>query len=249
MRAYKYTDSLLLPEPLSNERIKWDANRQDPGFKAQLYRDSISEDNLIINEDIAFLNHALAIIEGYIDEQGHGFWKVSSDKIEIPYTNYTPIGATRDEDDRPYSQVRNVHFKTRYFIYSSDLIPKTLFTYIKNLGNELGGIKLYRNGFRVPPYGEGQNDWLGFDESVRRRNFLFPHQNQSFFGFVEIDDAAADLFEETSSREGLIENVAYDELRDFVYRSVTAACQTVASIRNKKQTANQKNWEKSSSEK
>lgn len=124
-----------------------------------------------------------------------------------------------------------------------------MFTYIKNLGNELGGIKLYRNGFRVPPYGEGQNDWLGFDESVRRRNFLFPHQNQSFFGFVEIDDAAADLFEETSSREGLIENVAYDELRDFVYRSVTAACQTIASIRNKKQTANQKNWEKSSSEK
>ena len=249
MRAYKYTDSLLLPEPLSKERIKWDANRQDPGFKAQLYRDSISEDNLIINEDVAFLNHALAIIEGYIDEQGHGFWKVSSDKIEIPYTNYTPIGSTRDEDNQPYSQVRNIHFKTRYFIYSSDLIPKTLFTYIKNLGNELGGIKLYRNGFRVPPYGEGQNDWLGFDESVRRRNFLFPHQNQSFFGFVEIDDAAADLFEETSSREGLIENVAYDELRDFVYRSVTAACQTIASIRNKKQTANQKNWEKSSSEK
>lgn len=249
MRAYKYTDSLLLPEPLSKERIQWDANRQDPGFKAQLYRDSISKDNLIINEDVAFLNHALAIIEGYIDEQGHGFWKVSSDKIEIPYTNYTPIGATRDEDNQPYSQVRNIHFKTRYFIYSSDLIPKTLFTYIKNLGNELGGIKLYRNGFRVPPYGEGQNDWLGFDESVRRRNFLFPHQNQSFFGFVEIDDAAADLFEETSSREGLIENVAYDELRDFVYRSVTAACQTIASIRNKKQTANQKNWEKSSSEK
>lgn len=248
-RAYKYTDNLLLPEPLSNERIEWDANRHDPGFKARLYRDDMSSSNLIINEDIAFLNHALAIIEGYIDNQGRGFWKVSSDKLNIPYTGYTSVGATRDNDNQPFSTVRNIHFKTRYFIYSSELIPKTLFTYIKNLGNDLGGIKLYRNGFRVPPYGEGQNDWLGFDESVRKRNYLFPHQNQSFFGFVEIDDAAADLFEETSSREGLIENTAYDELRDFVYRSVTAACQVIASIRNKKQTANQKNWEKSSSEK
>ena len=48
MRAYKYTDSLLLPEPLSKERIKWDANRQDPGFKAQLYRDSISDNTSVI---------------------------------------------------------------------------------------------------------------------------------------------------------------------------------------------------------
>lgn len=41
------------------------------------------------------------------------------------------------------------------------------------------------------------------------------------------------MFEETSSREGLIENVAYAELRDFVYRSIISACQVVASIREK----------------
>lgn len=248
-RAYKYTENLLLPEPLSEGRKAWDAKRYDHGFKAYLYRDKVSEETIVINEDIAFLNHALATIEGYIDSNGYAFWKVHSDKIDIPYTGFNKIGAERENDDLPFSHIHSIHFKTRYFIYSKELIPKTLFTYIKNLGNELGGIKLYRNGFRVPPYGEGQNDWLGLDESVRRRTYIFPHQNQSFFGFVEIDDAATDLFEETSSREGLIENDAYAELRDFVYRAIISACQVVASIREKKQTANQKNWKKSSTEK
>lgn len=239
-RAYKYTENLLLPEPLSEERKAWDAKRYDPGFKAYLYRDKISEETIVINEDIAFLNHALATIEGYIDSNGYAFWKVYSDKIDIPYTGFNKIGAQRENDELPFSHIHSIHFKTRYFIYSKDLIPKTLFTYIKNLGNELGGIKLYRNGFRVPPYGEGQNDWLGLDESVRRRTYIFPHQNQSFFGFVEIDDAATDLFEETSSREGLIENVAYAELRDFVYRSIISACQVVASIREKTNSKSEK---------
>jgi hypothetical protein len=48
-RAYKYTENLLLPEPLSEERKAWDAKRYDPGFKAYLYRDKISEETIVIN--------------------------------------------------------------------------------------------------------------------------------------------------------------------------------------------------------
>lgn len=66
-RAYKYTENLLIPEPLSTERREWDKKRNDPGFKANLYRDTISINNKIIDEEIAFYNHALAVIEGYID--------------------------------------------------------------------------------------------------------------------------------------------------------------------------------------
>ena len=36
-RAYKYTENLLIPEPLSSERKKWDNERNDPGFKANIY--------------------------------------------------------------------------------------------------------------------------------------------------------------------------------------------------------------------
>lgn len=243
-RAYKYTENLLIPEPLSSERKKWDMERNDPGFKANIYRDSISVNNCIIDEDSAFFNHALAVIEGYVNHKGYGFWRMSSAKLDITNTEYQSIGKFRENDSCEFSHIHDIYFKTYYFIYDSDLIPKSIFSYVKRLGNESGGIKLYRNGFRVPPYGESGNDWIGLDESVRRRTYIFPHQNQSFFGFVEIGDVSTDLFEETSSREGLVENEAYQEMTDFLYRAIISAGLEIASIRQKKKTANQKNWSK-----
>lgn len=243
-RAYKYTENLLIPEPLSADRRKWDEDRNDPGFKANLYRESISKENSIIDERSAFFDHALAVIEGYVDNNGNGFWRVTSSKLDIATKGYRPIGKSRENNSSAFSYIHDIYFKTYYFIYDADLIPKSMFSYVKNLGNESGGIKLYRNGFRVPPYGESGNDWIGLDESVRRRTYVFPHQNQSFFGFVEIGDSSQNLFEETSSREGLIEDKAYQEMIDFLYRAIIAAGLEIASIRQKKQTANQKNWSK-----
>lgn len=244
LRAYRYTEDLLIPEPLSREREEWDKKRQDPGFKASFYRNSISDETLIVNEDTAFYDHALAVIEGYIDAGGQGYWRFSSNKLGVKTNEYKKIGRERDNNSSQYLAARSIHFKTYYFIYDRSLIPGPLFSYVKNLGTEMGGLKLYRNGFRVPPYGEKNNDWLGLDESVRRKTYLFPHQNQSFFGFVEIDDVSSDLFEETSSREGLIENDALEEIENFVYRAITTACQEIAALRNRKRTANQKDWEK-----
>lgn len=243
-RAYRYTEDLIIPEPLSDERIKWDNARQDPGFKASFYRESLSDSTKVIDENIAFYNHALAIIDGYIDAHGQGYWRINSSKLSINNSAYNKIGYIREDANSLYPHVHSIHFKTYYFIYEKSLIPGPLFSYVKKLGNEIGGLLLYRNGFRVPPYGDKGNDWLGFDESVRRRVFLFPHQNQSYFGYVEIDEQASELFEETASREGVIENESFHELTDFVYRSITSACTVVAAVRKRKQTAGQKDWDK-----
>ena len=247
LRAYRYTEDLLIPEPLSRERKEWDKSRQDPGFSASFFREYVSDSTRVVDENIAFYDHALALIEGFIDDKGQGYWRFSSRKLDVQNRSFKKIGIDRDNDSLPFSFARSIHFKTYYFVYERSLIPGPLFTYVKNLGSEIGGIRLYRNGFRVPPYGEKNNDWIGLDESVRRRTFIFPHQNQSFFGFVEIEDTVADLYEETSSREGLIENDAFHEIQDFVYRTITTACAEVASLRKRKQTANQKDWEKKSS--
>lgn len=97
-RAYRFTANLLQPEPLSDERILWDKERKDPGFKASFYRNQISPESVIIDDDEAFFNHALATIEGYIDDSGHGYWKTTSTKVNIPTEAYRPIGPNRDDD-------------------------------------------------------------------------------------------------------------------------------------------------------
>ena len=113
-RAYRFTANLLQPEPLSDERILWDKERKDPGFKASFYRNRISPESVIIDDDEAFFNHALATIEGYIDDSGHGYWKTTSTKVNIPTEAYRPIGPNRDDDFSIFEYVKNVHFKVHY---------------------------------------------------------------------------------------------------------------------------------------
>lgn len=105
-------------------------------------------------------------------------------------------------DENKYLKLSGIRFKAYYFIYSSGLIPKQAESYIREVTREQGGIRMYRNGFRVLPYGEPNNDWLGLDASVRKRIILPAHGNNNFIGFVEIDDENGN-FQELSSREGV----------------------------------------------
>ncbi|WP_435523238.1 hypothetical protein [Chryseobacterium indoltheticum] len=133
------------------------------------------------------------------------------------------IGKNKDLPESKFEYIKGIHFKTSYFIYESGLLPNQTLTFIREVANERGGIRVYRNGFRVLPYGEKLNDWLGLDESSGRRVYLFPHRNINFFGFVEITDESGLTFDETSSREGLFNNEAFEELVDFVQRSIISA--------------------------
>lgn len=87
------------------------------------------------------------------------------------------------------------------------------------------GVRLYRNGFRVLPYGEPKDDWTNIDKrwSTESGKINIPLNNQNLFGFVEIIDPTGNIFEETASREGLIENDAFNQLSDFINKSLIAA--------------------------
>lgn len=81
--------------------------------------------------------------------------------------------------------------------------------------NSVAGINLYRDGFRVFPYGEPQNDWLRLD--IRRvQNPTLRLSNNQIAGYVFISaDSNPDLRDQ-SNREGLIENPAVEDLREAV---------------------------------
>ncbi len=241
-RVYRYTADLLQPFPLSKSRTKQEENRIDPGFHSSYYRKDGDDIYKIIDEEEAFLKHALAEIEGYVLDDGQGCWSLESSKLDFPQETFL-IGKDKDLPESKFEFIKHVHFKCYYFIYDTSLLPPQTMGFIREVANERGGIRLYRNGFRVLPYGEKGNDWIGLDESVRRRVIITPHQNNSFFGFVEVDGQASNLFDETSSREGVVENPAFEELTDFVYRVIISAVLRVADLRNRKGRASQKDWQ------
>jgi hypothetical protein len=81
---------------------------------------------------------------------------------------------------------------------------------------EWTGVSIYRDGFRVWPYGEPHDDWLRLDQ--RRVNSPVDHlSNNQVIGFIDIGrDRNADLKDQTN-REGLIHNQAFEDLRKLVY--------------------------------
>ena len=86
--------------------------------------------------------------------------------------------------------------------------------------DELCGVSIYRDGFRVIPYGDKGSDWLRLD--IRRTNQ--PGQkygNNQIIGQVEItQDENRELVDKTS-REGLWENDAYDDMSKIVLAAVS----------------------------
>jgi len=237
-KAYRYLSDLLQPFPLSDIKT---SNDIDPGFKTNIYKKIGTKYVAVVDENEVFYKHATAEIEGYVDHEGYGYYTVQSKRVDLA-EDIKFLG--KNKEDTPYLRLRNIHIKAYYYLYDSSLIPKQIETIIKETAREYGGIRLYRNGFRVLPYGERENDWLNLDRSVRRRSLLPPHGNINFFGFVELFDDNPLDFEELSSREGLLETTAFQELRDFGYRILTDAIRMIAAVRGKKQTAGQKNWEK-----
>ncbi|MCT4598293.1 MAG: ATP-binding protein [Vallitalea sp.] len=242
-RVYRYTSDLLQPFPLSKQRKEEEDKRIDPGFNSVYYRLDDDIKVKIVDENEAFYKHALAEIEGYILDDGQGCWALNSRKLEVKQDVFL-IGKDKNLPESKFTYIKGVHFKCYYFIYDPSLLPSQTKTFIQEVANERGGIRLYRNGFRVQPYGEKLNDWLGLDDSTAKRVILSSHRNINFFGFVEVSDNSGLLFDETSSREGLFENEAFKELVDFTSRSIVSAVLKVAELRGKKATAGQKGYVK-----
>ncbi|CAD7806871.1 Sensor protein FixL [Chryseobacterium aquaeductus] len=238
-RIYNYVGDILQPFPLSeiDDSPELEDVIIDPGFK--VYFSKIVNDRQIniADEKTMVYNHATAIIEGTIDLDGIGMYSVESKKIDLYEIGY--VSSDPDNENIPFTELRNVKFRAYYFIYNSDLIPKMQESTIRKLARTQGGIRLYRNGFRVLPYGEPNNDWLGLDASTVKRSILPVHANINFFGFVELIDRDND-FNETSSREGLVENEALIQLRNFIYRTIMTAIIKIAEVRNVKIVSGQK---------
>jgi len=176
------------------------------------------------------------IVTGH-DKDGKAIYSIESNKLDI--NDIYELSADPDTDNVAFKYLRDIKFRAYYFIYNSDLIPKMQDSSIRKLARKQGGIRLYKNGFRVLPYGEPNNDWIGLDASVVRRSILPTHANVNFFGFVQLPDLNND-FIETSSREGLLENEGFIELKNFLYRAIVSSVIRVAEVRNVKIVSGQK---------
>ena len=75
-----------------------------------------------------------------------------------------------------------------------------------------GGLYIYRDNFRVLPYGRITNDFLGFEERRTRGAGYYFFSHRRMFGFIDISRNSNPGLIDKSGREGFISNSASREL-------------------------------------
>ena len=89
----------------------------------------------------------------------------------------------------------------------------------KRLLDEVYGVNVYKNSFRIRPYGNGGIDWLDLDKD-RIQNFTLKISNNQIVGFVTIQSEEKSGLEEKSARDGLKENEHYFGLKELAQKAL-----------------------------
>jgi signal transduction histidine kinase len=77
---------------------------------------------------------------------------------------------------------------------------------------EWSGVSIYRDGYRVLPYGEPDDDWLRLDQR-RVNNPVVCLSNNQVCGFIEVTTDRNPYLRDQTNRGGLIQSRALDDLR------------------------------------
>jgi signal transduction histidine kinase len=159
----------------------------------------------VTNEVFEKLNFKTTNIESWIDEHGDFITTVLKHDGKEVY---------RVVEKNEFNQLKNVKvviyylnpYKKIYFRKQTGLAPV-----------QFGSIFLFINGFRVPPYGDRGNDWLGLD--VRKTQGTTRYiATRDLVGRIEIDDLE-NRFKIVSSREGIVIDETSEQLNPFYYRA------------------------------
>jgi signal transduction histidine kinase len=109
--------------------------------------------------------------------------------------------------ENPYKHLKNIRVELHYL----DTVSKAYFKRKTGVTSvSYGSIFLFYNGFRISPYGNVKNDWLGLDQRKGQGSNRYLGTRE-VFGRIDITDKH-DNFSVITSREGLAQNDALIDL-------------------------------------
>lgn len=100
-----------------------------------------------------------------------------------------------------------------------DAIAKRAFARNNGISTrEYGNIKLFRDNFRILPYGEMENDWLGIDNKHAQAVFR-SLGTRDIIGYVQITKSKNPLLKDATNRQGLNEDTKeFQDFKNFIWQ-------------------------------
>ncbi|MBO7492798.1 MAG: ATP-binding protein [Bacteroidales bacterium] len=150
------------------------------------------------------------IIDGYFDGNGTfaGTLKLYDKVINYSYTN------SRRKDVRNYYGKFPIKLGYSMGKLEDSSLKEESWNRINKKVDAYGGIYLYRDGFRVLPYGRIDADFLGLEERRSKRIGSYFFSYRRMFGYIELSRTENASLKDKSSREGLINNGPYRAFKE-----------------------------------
>ena len=193
------TDKKLLEEYHANEE----------NFKRKINPDRDIVNGIIKNDIFEKLNIKTTNIEVDISEDGKSITSTISDRGEYIFTV--------KEKNRKYSLLKNIHISVFYLNQAAKV----------NFTRQMGGVTpkgygsvfIYKNGFRINPYGEPGQDFFGIDQRKAQgwKRFL---GTREIMGRISIKGDNEQFVETTSRAHGFIQTPAVDTLTELFIEKV-----------------------------
>ncbi len=206
-------DREFVTSSLSGFTNEFHKNRLGINTEIFIYRANETRDNFLEKWGKFFTKKdfdlADVIIEGRFDGKGSFNGKLQIYDEPVPYSFINP----RKKDSR--SDYGSFEMKLGYSQgqASESKLSDTAFKKINDKVRNYGGLYIYRDNFRVLPYGRGDYDFLKFEER-RTKRFAAYFSYRRMFGFISLTRANNPKLKDKSSREGLINNSAYREFQN-----------------------------------
>lgn len=153
-------------------------------------------------------NNAEHVISGSFDENGFFSGKVRIFNETLDYI-FRP---NRKPGKTPYGpfNLKLGYVSGEKLNFRGEEISLRLNTKI----DTFGGLYIYRDGFRVLPYGRPSADFLSFEERRSKNAGIHFFSYRRMFGYIEISRKNNSRLTDKAGREGFINNVAYREFRN-----------------------------------
>lgn len=150
-------------------------------------------------------------IDGYFDLNGTFYGKIKAYNNEISSYVISPRVKLK-------AKIGIITLKVAFWEPNRNLsiMPLDMWKLYEKKSETYGGLTIYRDGFRVLPYGRTDFDFLGFEENRSKGAGYYYFSHRKMFGCIEISKNENPKLIDKSGREGLVSNEAYRAMRSML---------------------------------
>jgi signal transduction histidine kinase len=216
-------DLLGLITPISLPKRFLEINSGDPGFRFNLIAPEFPELSGALEE--RYLEAAWGVLTATTDQHGNAKYALRS----------RDFGRHTFSPEKTFPSAGRVYVRIHFMVFRSQLFRNFPFgvAAARDVAREHAGVRIFMDTFRVFPYGDPGDDWLDIDSDRGKRATALPPElddisddltrpmlalpgNNQLFGAVLLSRARNPKIQLNISRERLITNNAFIELKNFV---------------------------------